>query len=285
MECDDLFTSMNRFRICELGVILAVTNNSVDRALTVLQFVARARRPVKFTELATATSIPKATLHAQLGSLEQASFLIRTSSGYVVGIAAFEVGTAMPVASSLRLAVASILDRLASTTGEACHFGVLVGTEVVYLDRRDTGEGLRFASRIGQRLPAHATGLGKAMLSRLSDDELRARYPETLPKVTSNTLTTRAHLLEVVSQVRNVGYALESEESTPGVCCIGMAVSTSDGPLGLSITVPLQRASIDDLPRFQPDLAEAITRIGEAAESRRWFGLGREPGPEEVLTS
>ena len=141
---------------------MAVTNNSVDRALTVLQFVARARRPVKFTELAKATSIPKATLHAQLGSLEEARFLTRTSSGYVVGIAAFEVGTAMPVASSLRLAVAPILDRLASATGEACHFGVLVGTEVVYLDRRDTGEGLRFASRIGQRLPAHATGLGIA---------------------------------------------------------------------------------------------------------------------------
>lgn len=264
---------------------MAATNNSVDRALAVLQAVARARRPVKFTELASATSIPKATLHSLLGSLEEAEFLSRTSSGYVVGIAAFEVGTAMPVASSLRSAVAPILDRLASGTGEACHFGMLVGTEVVYLDRRDTGEGLRFASRIGQRLPAHATGLGKAMLARLSDAELQALYPERLPMVMSDALITRARVFEIVAEVRNSGFALESEESTPGVCCIGMAVDTSDGPLGLSITVPTQRADVDDLPRFQPNLAEAITRIGEVAQASRWFGLERVTGPGEVVNA
>jgi DNA-binding IclR family transcriptional regulator len=265
---------------------VAPTNNSVDRALVVLQFVARVRRPVKFTELVTATSIPKSTLHTLLASLESARFLSRSTAGYEVGIGAFEVGTAMPVASSLRAAVAPILDSLAAATGEACHFGMLVGTEVVYLDRRDTGEGLRFASRIGQRLPAHATGLGKAMLALLPDEELRSRYPERLAAVTSQTLTTRERLFEIVTLVRSAGYAIETEESTPGVCCIGMAVETAEGPLGVSITVPVQRATVDQLPRFQPDLASAITRIGEVARASRWFGPTRSSTePREVVNS
>ncbi len=252
---------------------MASTNHSADRALQVLQLVARLRRPVRFTELVDATEIPKATLHGLLGSLEESRFLEKTPAGYQIGMSAFEVGAAMPVPSSLRDAVAPVLDRLAAATGEACHLGMLVGTEVVYLDRRDSGEGLRFTSRIGQRLPAHATGLGKAMLALLDDNVLSSQYPARLTRVTGQTLTTRARLLEIVREVRSRGYALESEESSPGVCCIGVAVDGPEGPLGLSITVPVQRSTVEQLPRFLPELSEAAERIGEVARVSRWHGI------------
>jgi len=249
------------------------TNHSVDRALQVLQLVARLRRPVRFMELVEGTGIPKATLHGFLGSLELSRFIEKTPTGYQIGMAAFEVGASMAMPSSLREAVRPTLDRLAATTGEACHLGILVGTEVVYLDRRDSGEGLRFTTRIGQRLPAHATGLGKAMLALLDDDVLSNQYPERLTRVTRQTLTTRARLFESLREVRANGYAIESEESTLGVCCIGVAIQGPEGPLGLSVTVPVQRSNIADLPRFFPLLAEAIEHIEEAARASRWHGI------------
>jgi DNA-binding IclR family transcriptional regulator len=252
---------------------VASTNHSVDRALQVLQLVARLRRPVRFTELVDMTGIPKATLHALLGSLELSRFLEKTPSGYQIGMTAFEVGAAMPVPASLRDAVAPALDKLAAATGEACHLGMLVGTEVVYLDRRDSGEGLRYTSRIGQRRPAHATGLGKAMLALLDDDALSGMYPNRLTRITAQTLTTRARLFDMLREVRAHGYAVESEESTPGVCCIGLAIDGPDGPLGLSVTVPVQRASREDLTRFLPALGEAIEHIGEVARVSRWHGI------------
>lgn len=262
---------------------MVATNNSVDRALHVLRLVAAAQRAMRFTELVELTRIPKATLHGLLGSLEAAQFLSRTSAGYQVGMTAFEVGTSMPVASSLRDAVAPVLDSLAAETRESCHFGVLVGTEVVYLDRRDTGEGLRFASRVGQRLPAHATALGKAMLSSLDDVELVKRYPPRLTQVTPQTISTRARLLEVLAEVRGLGYALESEESTPGIRCIGRPITAPDGLLGLSITVPVQRASGGELLGFLPVLTDATRRIQEIAHTRHWLGLERDITTEGEL--
>jgi IclR family acetate operon transcriptional repressor len=252
---------------------MTVTNHSVDRALSVLRLVAAAGRPLRFTELVDLTGIPKATLHGLLGSLEKARFLSRTQTGYQVGIAAFEVGTAMPVASSLRDAVAPVLDSLSAETKESCHLGVLVGTDVVYLDRRDTGEGLRFASRVGQRLPAHATALGKAMLASLDDVELAKRYPARLSRVTPRTIATRADLLEILAEVRSRGYAVESEESTPGIRCIGMPVVAPDAILGVSVTVPVQRASEAQLLDFLPVLTVASTRIQEITGARHWLGL------------
>ena len=251
---------------------MASTNNSVDRALDLLRIVARSRGPVRFTDLVKLSGIPKGTLHSLLDSLEGAHFLERSGDGYRIGIGAFEVGTSMPLPASLRDAVAPALDQLADKIHEACHLGMLAGGDVVYLDRRDTGEGLRFASRIGQRLPAHATGLGKAMLALLDDEEIAARCPKVLPRVTPRTVATRAELMDVLALVRERGYSLESEESTPGVCCIGGAVMGPDGPLGLSITVPVQRANVDDLSRYLPDLTEALDRIHEVASARHWFG-------------
>lgn len=251
---------------------MASTNNSVDRALDLLTIVARSRGPVRFTDLVKATGIPKGTLHSLLASLEAAQFLERSGDGYRVGIGAFEVGTSMPLPASLREAVAPALDQLAEMTHEACHLGMLAGSDVVYLDRRDTGEGLRFASRIGQRLPAHATGLGKAMLALLPDHEIATRCPEVLPRVTPRTVATRVDLMKLITDIRERGYSLESEESTPGVCCIGTAVMGPDGPLGLSITVPVQRANVDELSRFLPDLNEAVERIHDVATARHWFG-------------
>jgi len=251
---------------------VAATNNSVDRALDLLKVVARSRGPVRFTDLVTITGIPKGTLHSLLASLEAAQFLDRSGDGYRIGIGAFEVGTSMPLPASLREGVAPALDQLASKTHEACHLGMLVGSDVVYLDRRDTGEGLRFASRIGQRLPAHATGLGKAMLALLDDEEIAARCPKQLPRVTPRTVATREDLMTLIDEVRTRGYSLESEESTPGVCCIGVAVLGPDGPLGLSITVPVQRAHVNELSRYLPDLHEALERIHDVAVARHWFG-------------
>jgi DNA-binding IclR family transcriptional regulator len=266
---------------------MPATNHSVDRALEVLRLVARERRSVRFTEILTATGIPKATLHALLGSLDAAAFLSRSADGYQIGFAAFEVGTAMPVPASLRDAVAPVLDRLVAATGESCHLGILVDGDVVYLDRRDSDHGLRFASRIGQRLPAYSTALGKAMLALLDDADVVARYPARMTRLTPATIASRSQLIGSLPEYRNLGYALESGESTPGVCCIGMAVEVPNGPLGVSITVPAQRATVEELPRYVPALTDALTRIRQLAEVSDWFhaGSGDFVAPARAMTS
>jgi len=222
--------------------------------------------------------MPKATVHVILASLESAQFLVRTAEGYQIGIGAFEIGTAMPAAASLRQAAAPWLDRLTLATQESCHLGMLSAGDVVYLDRRDSpGDGLRFTVRIGQRLPAYGTALGKAMLSQLTDAEISQLYPSDLPPVTEATLRSRAELLELLGDVRHRGFATESEESTAGVRCVGVAVAVPHGVVGLSVTAPVHRAGLDDLLQHVPLLREAIGSLRSAAVAGHW--LHALPGP------
>jgi DNA-binding IclR family transcriptional regulator len=250
------------------------TNHSVDRAICLLRQLADAPSPVRFTELQIATGIPKGTLHGLLASLEAADFVCRTSRGYEIGVGAFEVGTAVRAPSSLRAAASPLLDDLFTSHGEACHFGLLSQGDVIYLDVRESVHALRFTQRTGARKPAYSTALGKAMLALQTDAAIADIYPSQLPSLTPNTIPTRADLLECVKQVRNNGYATESEESTPGVCCIGVAGVLGDLIYGLSITVPVQRAQVEDLPRFLPSLRTTISRLNSALTTREWLTPG-----------
>jgi IclR family transcriptional regulator, acetate operon repressor len=251
------------------------TNNSVDRALGLLRLLARARRPVRFAEMQAQSGIPKGTLHSLLASLEAADFARRSAQGYEIGIAAFEVGTAVRVPASLRGAASPLLDELLSL-GEACHFGMLDGGDVVYLDRRDYSQNaLHYTSHIGSRKPAYATALGKAMLALKTDAEVGSLYPGQLTALTPHTLTSRAELLTVLAGVRESKYATESEESTPGVCCIGVAGRIRDIIYGLSITVPVVRTRASDLaPKFLPVLSTILSRLDTSLTTAEWFGPG-----------
>lgn len=253
---------------------MSTTNHSVDRALSLLRLLAEAGTPLRFSNLQAQSGVPKGTLHSLLASLEAADFVRRTAAGYEIGLGAFEVGTAVRATASLRDAVGPLLDELFAVHGETSHFGMLDAGDVVYLDRRDSQHALRYISRIGTRKPAYATALGKAMLSLLSDREVCEIYPAELPALTAATLSTRDALLALLQSARTAGFATESEESTPGVRCIGVAGRTGGVTYGLSITVPVQRATSDQLHDFLPALQDTITRLHGALTASEWFTPG-----------
>ncbi|MRT44705.1 IclR family transcriptional regulator, partial [Xylella fastidiosa subsp. multiplex] len=87
------------------------------------------------------------------------------------------------------------------------------GTNVVYLATRQSQHYLRPFTRVGRRLPAHSTSLGKALLSTYSDEQVRKMLPETLPGLTENTITDREKLIEELHQVREQGFAVDREEN------------------------------------------------------------------------
>lgn len=246
-------------------------NNSVNKAIGLLQLLAGAPRPLRFTDIQAQSGIPKGTLHSLLASLEESDFVARSVAGYEIGLGAFQVGTAVRVPASLRNAASPLLDRLFEEYAESCHFGMLHEGDVVYIDRRDSSHALRYASKIGTRKPAYATALGKAMLAEHQDGYVEKLYSEKLPALTPNTITSRAEILEVLGRVRRDGYAIENEESTPGVCCIGVAGRRNNLVYGVSITVPVQRAGLDDLPKFFPSLKRTISMLDRTLETTEYF--------------
>lgn len=262
---------------------MARQNESVMKAVHVLQLIASATAPMRFTELQSSSGIAKSTLHSLLASLEASDMVRRRVAGYEIGLGAFDIGTKVRVAASARASAAEALDSLLEEWGEVCHFGILSHGDVLYLDRRDSSQELRYVSAVGARKPAYSTALGKAMLALCADAEIERIYPETLVSLTDATITDRAHLLAELREVRSRGYATEHEESTPGVGCIGAAVRCSGELYGISVTIPTQRLNGMSLNSIYPSLHHATDLLAQNLDASVYLRLFEPTGRRRRL--
>jgi IclR family transcriptional regulator, KDG regulon repressor len=130
-------------------------------------------------------------------------------------------------------------------------------------------------SAVGRRLPAHCTGVGKALLSGLADEEVARRYggeDARLTAMTPGSLTTVGALRAALAEVRRRGYAIDDCESNRDVRCVAAPVYDHRGAAiaAMSISVPASRTAAD----WPGGLADLV--VNGARDLSRRLGLGGE---------
>ena len=234
-----------------------------DRVLAVLSELARRPHGVTLDEMARATSSPKPTVHRALASLRRVGFARQDGRGrYLLGDEFLRLAFTHHEDRPEHVRVLPALTELAERFGETTHYAVLDGADVVYRAKVDPpAGGLRLTSTVGGRNPAHATAVGKLLLaSALPDDDAVAGWlaGRTLERRTPRTRTTAAELVPELARIRRDGWAVDDEESEPGICCIAVPVHLSSPtvPSGavsvsaLAYRTPLQRL-VEDLPAIR----------------------------------
>jgi IclR family transcriptional regulator, acetate operon repressor len=179
----------------------------------------------------------------------------------------------------LRAAVHPYLARLSRELNETAHMAVLDGAEVVYQDKIESSHSIKLTSVIGGRNPAHATGVGKALLAWTypTDDTLRdwASGREPLLARTPSTITSVDRLAAELSAVRHRGYALDLEENEHGVRCAAVAIflGRTVPAAAVSVTVLGTRATPERLAELGAFLRHTLTDWSEARSL-----TGQQPG-------
>ena len=199
---------------------------SVDRALRILTAIGEAPRGLSLDELWGRLRIPKSSLHRILAALKYRRFVSQPEPGgaYFLGTELLATAFRFHDMLDMRALIHPLLARLTSELNETTHMAVLDGAEVVYQDKIEAAtHSIKLSSVIGGRNPAHATGVGKALLAWTSptDEALRAWAAlfGPLPTPTHRTVASVSKLAEQLAEVRYRGYALDIEENETGVRC------------------------------------------------------------------
>lgn len=213
------------------------------RVMHVLQQIARDGSGLRLADLSRDLQIPKSTLLPIMQTLCQKKFLSQDDLGrYVPGTALFSLGTAFSGSFPVLRFVQEQLKHLAAILDETCYFGVLDAGEVLYLEKSESSQPLRMLTSTGHRLPAYATGIGKALLCELNEAQLQQLYPNGLTPLTEQTITSFSTLSEQLTQARLDNYAWECEESTPHVRCFAVPIRKHGVIVAaISVTIPLFR--------------------------------------------
>lgn len=172
--------------------------------------------------------LPKSTTHHLLNVMRDRGFAAYWAEERVwtLGVAAFEVGTSYMRSGPLARAAQRFMTELTNATGDASHLAVLQGTDVIYLDKREPpSPGVRLVTEVGTRLPAHLTAVGRALLSRLEDDQLGTLYAGyAWPTRTGQGPGSVSDLGKLLGTVRERGIATERDTTTAGIECVAAPV-------------------------------------------------------------
>ncbi|MDT0304289.1 IclR family transcriptional regulator [Streptomonospora wellingtoniae] len=243
---------------------------SAARTVELLEALSALDRPATLRVLAERMGVPRSSLYALLQTLVGRGWVRTDTTGslYSIGIRALLAGTGYIDADPRGAMVSPYLDSLSERLGETVHFARLDGADVIYLATRESRHYLRPFSRVGRRLPAHSTSLGKALLAERTDAEVDALLPAELTAVTSGTITDRGALFEELAAIRERGYSTDDGENVVGLRCIGIALGY-DRPAqdAVSCSIPAARYSAE----IADTAVEALTGVRATLErSGHW---------------
>jgi DNA-binding IclR family transcriptional regulator len=248
---------------------------AVMRAFAILGLM-RQGGPMTVREAASGLGLPRSSVHELMHTLATLGAVAPSDGGggrYTLGLLLHELGSAYLSEVDVAREGQRAVETVAAACGETVHLATLVGAEVLYLAKVDSIHAVRMVSAVGRRLPAHCTGVGKALLSGLTEEDLARRFSGEdgrLPAMTPNSIPTLEALRETLVEVRRRGYAIDDCESNRDVRCVAAPVYDHSGAMAaaMSISVPVSRTA-DDWPGGLADLV----REGAADLSRR---LGQE---------
>jgi DNA-binding IclR family transcriptional regulator len=220
---------------------------SALRVLDIFELLAQHPEGLNLSEIAAALGIPKSSAHSLIYTLLARHYLREGwhDRKYHLGPRLFEIGSGYAASTDLLADGQEVVRATARACDETVHLAILDGAEVVYVAKEEGTNTVRMVSAVGRRFPAYGTGVGKMLLSNLPPGELDNLYPPeaVLPPITTTTITDPAAFRRELALTHTRGYALDCEESTPGLCCIAAPVYGKDGDMvaAISVSVPTVR--------------------------------------------
>lgn len=221
---------------------------ALQRGLELLGQFNRSTPTLTGADLARSMGLPRASVFRILHTLERSGFIERVgdSASYKLSIGVLRLGFAYLSSMELTEYGRPVIDQLRDISGYSAHLVVRDGREVVFVVKAAGHSALFHSIQVGARLPAHATVLGRLLLSDLDMAALQKLYPEpALHKYTDKTPTTLAQLQGLIDADRANGYGLSQGGFETGISTIAAPVYNDQRKVvaAISITVPAQQVA------------------------------------------
>src|ERR1700726_2924502 len=226
---------------------------SVDRALLIIETLAEDDEGYRLSDLSVRTGLSTSTAHRLLATLEKRRFVQfdRYQSKWHVGAQSFTVGATFARRRNFTAQAMPYLRKLRDQTRETANLAVVDDEAIVILTRVESREIMRSVTKVGGRVPMVASGLGKALLSTYSEEDVFAIIRrEGMPRLTSKSIVRPGELCKSLHDIRQQGYSVDDEEALIGLRCVSAVVydDCSEPLAAISVSGKASRVPNDRLP-------------------------------------
>lgn len=241
------------------------TIQSLDRAFDVLELLA-AHNGLTLTEIATGLDQSPATMHRVLATLEARDVVEMDpiNQSWHIGAAAYRIGSAFLHGSGVVERSRPAMRRLMEQTGETSNLGIEMNGQVMFIGQVETNETIRAFFPPGTVSPMHASGIGKALLSRYSDDQMDQFLKDhELEQFTSKTVIQPEAIKADLKAAHAKGWAFDDEEKATGMRCVAAPILNIYGEAiaGISVSGPTSRMSGERIDEIADRVCAAAREI------------------------
>jgi PcaR/PcaU/PobR family beta-ketoadipate pathway transcriptional regulator len=242
------------------------------RGLAMLAAFSAERSQLSLADLARAVGLTRSSAFRIAYTLAELGYLVRNEAtkSYRLGPRVLSLGFAYLASIEIVEIAQPHLEALRDRTQCSAHLAVLDGAEIVYVARHADQKALTSRIQVGSRLPAHATSMGRAILSQLPAEKVRARFKgKALEAFSEATATTLDDLIAQLARDRAQGCVLSRSNFERGIASVAAPVFDAEGAViaAINITTPESTLSGDDL---ETGIRDAV--VETAAAISEWLG-------------
>jgi len=242
-----------------------VKNNLVRHAFAILQAFRGSEEWLTSRELSHRANLPKSSGHRLILTLEELGAVVRGAHGrYRPGMLLVSLFHTVAIGELLREASHEIMRDLTAKLNLTSHLGALEDGMVTYVAKVSTPDGFPPYTRVGSKLEAYCSGLGKVLLATLPPDQLENFILDgDLVALTPYTITDRALLRAELQKIRAQGYAVDDQEYQANARCVAVPIHDGDERVvaALSVTGEAQRVPLAELEKIRRELTAASRAI------------------------
>lgn len=223
----------------------------LDRAFTLIELLSSSENGYTIKELSSISQLPKSTVHRILSNLRTLHYIEKDdeTERYVIGYKFIEIASVYLNKMVLKTEAVPFMRSLANDFQCTSYLGILESNEVMYLEKIEPNNSIRLYREIGKREPLYCTGLGKVLLSGLSDQKMvQISNALSYQKFTKNTITDPLLLQEEVRKVGRQKYAMDNTEHCPDNSCLAMPIY--DFSRNVMAAMSISRKDLFDLFEF-----------------------------------
>lgn len=237
---------------------------ALARGNAILDLIATSGERLTISDLSRRLSLPKSTVHGLCTTLVQLDLLVkREDNSFRIGPHVMRWSNSFMSNSDLVSEFTEICDSIGSLSGYTITLTTLHDSEVVYIAARNSNKPLGVTFSIGMRLPAVFTATGKAILSTMKEDDVRAILANRWPiPLTHNSVPHLAALLDELQITRAQGYSVDNGQVRDGMWCFGAPVRGADNKAIAGVAVSLlQREAHESTTKFVTDSVRRVASL------------------------
>ncbi|HEX3778825.1 MAG TPA: IclR family transcriptional regulator [Pseudonocardiaceae bacterium] len=239
-----------------------------SRVIAILAAFSAEHVALTLSQLSRRAALPLTTTHRLVGELAALGALERDERGrYRIGVRLWEIASLAPRTVGLRESAMPFLEDLYDATRQNVQLAVLDGGDVLFVERMSARNAIPVVSRVGGRLPLHATAVGQVLLAHASVELQEQVLAGPLASLTDKTITSARRLRTVLAEVRRTGVAITDGQVESNSLSVAAPIyGPSDSVVaGLSIVVP----TTEQAPWYVPAVRSAARGISRALGAPR----------------